>query len=133
MPERIDRTENMKEIPLRGVAIRPLLQSILGEKYCTANRIVVLEDTPSAIKVAVPEHSLPCIDEIRKVLPRQKGSISTWGTRWKSSGSLCGDTICMTSTMLTENESTRIHVALVVSTRSGPVEGCRGVSNAAAG
>ena len=72
MYERTDRTENMKEIPLRGVAIRPLLQSILGEKYCTANRIVVLEDTPSAIKVAVPEHSLPCIDEIRKVLPREK-------------------------------------------------------------
>jgi len=72
MYERTDRTENMKEIPLRGFAIRPLLQGILGEKYCSANRIVVLEDTPSAIKVAVPEHSLPCIDEIRKVLPRQK-------------------------------------------------------------
>jgi len=72
MPERIDRTENMKEIPLRGFVIRPLLQSILGEKYCSANRIVVLEDTPSAFKMAVPEHSLPCIDEIRKVLPRQK-------------------------------------------------------------
>ena len=24
------------------------------------------------IKLAVPEHSLPCIDEVRKVLPRQK-------------------------------------------------------------
>ena len=72
MYERTDRTESMKEIPLRGFAIRPLLQGILGEKYCSANRIVVLEDTPSAIKVAVPEHSLPCIDEIRKVLPREK-------------------------------------------------------------
>ncbi len=72
MYERTDRTENMKEIPLRGVAIRPLLQGIFGEKYCSANRIVVLEDTPSEIKVAVPEQSLPCIDEIRKVLPRQK-------------------------------------------------------------
>jgi hypothetical protein len=62
----------MKEIPLRDFAIRPLLQGILGEKYCSANRIVVLDDTPSVIKVAVPEHSLPCIDEIRKVLPREK-------------------------------------------------------------
>ena len=72
MYERTDRTENMKEIPLRDFAIRPLLQGILGEKYCSANRIVVLDDSPSVIKVAVPEHSLPCIDEIRKVLPRQK-------------------------------------------------------------
>ena len=72
MYERTDRTENMKEIPLRDFAIRPLLQGILGEKYCSANRIVVLDDSPSAIKVAVPEHSLPCIDEIRKVLPREK-------------------------------------------------------------
>lgn len=72
MKENIDRTDNLKEIPLLGFAIRPLLQGILGEKYCSANRIVVLEDSPSAIKVAVPEHSLPCIDEIRKALPRQK-------------------------------------------------------------
>jgi hypothetical protein len=72
MMESFDRTDNMKEIPLRDFAIRPLLQSILGEKYCSANRIVVLEDSPSEIKVAVPEPSLACIDEIRKVLPRQK-------------------------------------------------------------
>jgi hypothetical protein len=72
VPERIDRTENMIEIPLRGVVLRSLLQGILGEKYCSTNRIVVLEDTPTASKMAVPEHSLPCIDEIRKVLPRQK-------------------------------------------------------------
>ena len=72
MMDSMGRTDNMKEIPLRSFAIRPLLQSILGEKYCSANRIIVLEDTPSEIRVAVPEYSLPCIDEIRKVLPRQK-------------------------------------------------------------
>jgi hypothetical protein len=72
MTERIDSADNMKEIPLRGVVLRPFLQSVLGEKYCSANRIVVLEDSPSEIRVAVPERSLACIDEIRKVLPRQK-------------------------------------------------------------
>lgn len=72
MMDSMGRADNMKEIPLRGFAIRPLLQGILGEKYCSANRIVVLEDSPSEIKVAVPERSLACIDEIRKVLPRQK-------------------------------------------------------------
>ena len=63
---------SVKEISLCGVVLSPNRQGILGEKYCQANRIVVLDDTPNAIKVAVPEHSLACIDEIRKVLPRQK-------------------------------------------------------------
>jgi hypothetical protein len=72
MTERERPAEKIQEISLRGVAIYPHLQGIIGEKYCSANRIVVLEDTPCEIKVAVPERSLPCIEEIRKVLPRQK-------------------------------------------------------------
>jgi hypothetical protein len=63
---------NIKEISLRGVVLSPRLQGVLGEKYCSTNRIVVLGDKPDEITVAVPEHSLSCIDEIRKVLPRQK-------------------------------------------------------------
>jgi hypothetical protein len=72
MAARNGPAEKLKEISLQGVTIYPSLQGILGEKYCSANRIIVLEDKPSEIKVAVPERSLPCIDEIRKVLPRQK-------------------------------------------------------------
>jgi hypothetical protein len=72
MTERERPSERIKEISLRGVSIYPHLQGIIGEKYCSANRIVVLEDTPTEIKVAVSEQFLPCIDEIRKVLPRQK-------------------------------------------------------------
>jgi hypothetical protein len=72
MSEMNSTAENIKEISLLGVVIDPRLQGIIGEKYCSANRIVVLKDTPSEITVAVPEQSLSCIDEIRKVLPRQK-------------------------------------------------------------
>jgi hypothetical protein len=72
MTEKNSPAEKNKEISLQGVAIQAHLQGIIGEKYCSANRVVVLEDTPSEIKLAVPEQSLPCIDEIRKVLPRQK-------------------------------------------------------------
>ncbi len=72
MTERSSPAEKIKEISLRGITIYPHLQGIIGEKYCSANRVVVLEDTPSEIKMAVPEQFLPCIDEIRKMLPRQK-------------------------------------------------------------
>jgi hypothetical protein len=64
--------ESIKEISLLGVVLYPSLQGILGEKYCSSHRIIVLADTPTEIKVAIPEHALGCIDEIRKVLPRQK-------------------------------------------------------------
>jgi hypothetical protein len=64
--------DKFDEISLRGVAIDPRLQGIIGEKYCSANRIVVLKDTPAEITVAAPEQSLLCIDEIRKVIPREK-------------------------------------------------------------
>jgi hypothetical protein len=72
MAERNSPADKFNEISLRGVAIDRSLQGIIGEKYCLANRIVVLKDTPSEITVAAPEQSLLCIDEIRKVLPRQK-------------------------------------------------------------
>lgn len=64
--------ESIREISLRDVVLSSRLQGVIGEKYCSAHRIIVLDDNPSEIKVAVPEHSLACIDEIRKVLPRQK-------------------------------------------------------------
>lgn len=72
MMEQNSASGNIKEISLLGVALCPDLQCILGEKYCSANRIVVLDDSPDEIKMAVPEHSLACMDEIRKALPRQK-------------------------------------------------------------
>ncbi len=62
----------VKEISLLGVALYPILQGVIGEKYCAANRIIVLADTPTEIRVAVPEYSLACIDDIRKARPRQK-------------------------------------------------------------
>jgi hypothetical protein len=72
MKESFSTPTIIKEIALRGVTLDPRLQGIIGEKYCSANRIVVLGDTPAEIKVAVPERSLCCVDDIRKVLPRQK-------------------------------------------------------------
>ena len=51
MTEKNSPAEKNKEISLQGVAIYPHLQGIIGEKYCSANRIVVLEDTPFEIKI----------------------------------------------------------------------------------
>ena len=64
--------ESVKEISLDRVVLYPQLQGVLGEKYCSTHRIIVLQDTPSEIRVAMPQRSLPCVDEIRKILPRSK-------------------------------------------------------------
>ena len=72
MKQQCTATKSVKEIAMRGVTLDPRLQGIIGEKYCSANRIVVLDDTPDEIRVVIPEHSMICIDEIRKALPRQK-------------------------------------------------------------
>jgi len=44
----------------------------IGEKYCAAHNLLVLENASDHITIALAEESLPCIDELRKVLPREK-------------------------------------------------------------
>ena len=44
----------------------------IGEKYCTAHNLIVLEDATDQITIALAEESLPCLDDLRKVLPKDK-------------------------------------------------------------
>jgi hypothetical protein len=46
--------------------------NVIGEKYCNAHNMVVLEDSPDQITIALAKESLICLDELRKVLPREK-------------------------------------------------------------
>jgi hypothetical protein len=41
--------------------------NVIGEKYCNAHDMVVLEDS-----LALTKESLMCLDDLRKVLPREK-------------------------------------------------------------
>ncbi len=46
--------------------------NVIGEKYCNAHNMVVLEDSADQITIALAKDSLMCLDEVRKVLPREK-------------------------------------------------------------
>jgi MshEN domain len=46
--------------------------NVIGEKYCNAHNMVVLEDSSDQITIALAKESLLCLDELRKVLPREK-------------------------------------------------------------
>lgn len=50
----------------------PSLQRSIGEKYAQKNRIIVLENNSTAIKIALPEPTAHILDEIRRVLPPWK-------------------------------------------------------------
>ena len=50
----------------------PSLQRSIGEKYAQKNRVLVMENCSTVIKLAVPEPTAQILDEIRRVLPPWK-------------------------------------------------------------
>jgi hypothetical protein len=60
---------NMPVVSLDTFYPNPALQKALGEKYAMKNRIVVLENSPARIKLALAEPTHYNIEEIRKAVP----------------------------------------------------------------
>ncbi len=50
----------------------PTLQRTVGEKYAQKNKIVVLENTPGRLKLALAKPSPFILEEIQKALPAGK-------------------------------------------------------------
>jgi hypothetical protein len=61
-----------EKIPLSKVKISWDLQNVIGEKYCFENKIVVFADSENELTVAISGNSFPCIDELRKLMPKNK-------------------------------------------------------------
>jgi hypothetical protein len=59
-------------VSLRHFALSPSLQSLIGERFSMNNRIVVVEDCSTEIKVVVTEKSLHWLADLWKVLPKEK-------------------------------------------------------------
>jgi hypothetical protein len=60
---------NMPVVSLETFYPNPALQKALGERYAMKNRIVVLENSPARIKLALAEPTHYNIEEIRKAVP----------------------------------------------------------------
>jgi len=65
----LSRHFNMPIVSLENFFPTPALQKALGEKYAMKKRIVVLEDTPRRIKLALGEPTFYTLEEIEKALP----------------------------------------------------------------
>jgi hypothetical protein len=48
------------------------MDEAIGEKYFKNNDLIVLENTVEEIKIVLAKEKLHCIDELRKVLPKEK-------------------------------------------------------------
>ena len=66
------KTFNIPIIPLTGFTLNPLLQKAVGEKYAQNNGVIVLENTPDKIKLALAEPTKYIMDELRRTIPPKK-------------------------------------------------------------
>ncbi len=64
---------NMPIISLEAFKISPSLQKAFGEKYTYHHKIVVLQNSPDLVKIALPEPNLFILEELEKALPAGKG------------------------------------------------------------
>jgi len=63
---------NMPIVPLEKFFASPALQKLVGEKYARRHLIVVLENTPQVIKLAMAEPNLSIMEELQRGLPAGK-------------------------------------------------------------
>ena len=63
---------NMPIVHLETFYPTPALQKTVGEKYAMKNRIVVLENTPSRVKLALAEPTHRLLEEVQKAVPMGK-------------------------------------------------------------
>ncbi len=63
---------NMPVVSLENFFPTPALQRTLGEKYAWKNRIVVLENTPGRVKIALAEPTHSLLEEIQKAVSQGK-------------------------------------------------------------
>ena len=48
------------------------LRALIGEKYCAARDLIVLERAGNEVTVITTEENAPCVDELRKALLKDK-------------------------------------------------------------
>jgi hypothetical protein len=59
-------------IPLAQICVSSGMGDVIGEKYCNKHNLIVLENSADEIKIVLAKENLFCIDELIKVLPKEK-------------------------------------------------------------
>jgi len=70
--EALSKHFNMQTVSLEGVSVSKQLQKTLGEKFALKNKIVVIENTDTKIKLAIARPTKELSDDLYRFLPRSK-------------------------------------------------------------
>ncbi len=62
----------MPVVSLKGFTVSPALQKAVGERYAKKNRIVVLDDSPLVVTVAIAEPDPLVIETLERAMPEGK-------------------------------------------------------------
>ena len=62
----------MPVVSLKGFKVFPVLQKVVGERYAKENRIVVLDDSPLVVTVAIGEPDLLVFETLERAMPEGK-------------------------------------------------------------
>ncbi len=63
---------NMSILSLKHYIPNPEFQKVIGKRYARGQKIIVLDNSPSAIKLVLAEPSIQIIEELKKFLPSGK-------------------------------------------------------------
>jgi hypothetical protein len=72
MKQQVSIVYATEKIPVAQMSMLTGMQEVIGEKYCISNKLIVLENTEAEIKILLAKENLLCIDELIKVLPKEK-------------------------------------------------------------
>jgi hypothetical protein len=61
-----------EKIPLAQSFLSSDMEHVIGEQYCNKHNLIVLENSDNEIKIVLAKENLLCIDELSKVLPKEK-------------------------------------------------------------
>jgi hypothetical protein len=61
-----------EKFPIEKHCLLSDMDEVIGEKYFDNHNLIVLENSADEIKIVLAKENLSCIDELWKVLPKEK-------------------------------------------------------------
>jgi len=72
MKQQVSITYSTEKFPFAKHCLSSGMDEVIGEKYFNNHNLIVLENSAEEMNIVLAKENLYCIDEIRKVLPKEK-------------------------------------------------------------
>jgi hypothetical protein len=72
MKQQVSITYSTEKIPFSKYCLSSGTDEVIGEKYFNNHNLIVLENSTDEMRIALAKENIYCIDELRKVLPKEK-------------------------------------------------------------